>query len=124
VKRQIRTAGPLRQPRPSGRTEKERYHACDGLASPCGKPVEFDDTASESFHFGEKAIYASRMIRFSDLRGDPVSLDIERVSHAQPDGSNTLIVMQDGSSVRVRDPFEVVAERVCLGANDNGYWRR
>jgi hypothetical protein len=64
------------------------------------------------------------MIRFCDLDGEPVSLDIDRVSHAQPDGGNTLIVMQDGSRVRVRDRFEVVAERVCLGANDNSYRRR
>jgi hypothetical protein len=60
------------------------------------------------------------MIRFCDLRGHPVSLDIDLVSHAQPDGGNTLIVMHDGSSVMVRDSFEVVAELVCLGANDNG----
>ena len=64
------------------------------------------------------------MIRLSNLRGDPVSLDIDRVSHAQPDGGNTLIVMQDGSSVTVRDSFEVVAELVSLGANDNSYPRR
>jgi hypothetical protein len=64
------------------------------------------------------------VIRFCDLRGDPVSLDIGLVSHAQPDGGNTLIVMQDGSSVRVRDSFEVVAELVSLGANDNSYTRR
>ena len=60
------------------------------------------------------------MIRFSDLRGEPVSLDIDRVSHAQPDGGNTLIVMHDGSSVTVQDSFEVVAELVSLGARDDG----
>jgi hypothetical protein len=58
------------------------------------------------------------MIRLSDLRGDPVSLDIEQVSHAQPDGGNTLIVMQDGSSVTVQDSFEVVAELVSFGEDD------
>ncbi len=63
------------------------------------------------------------MIRFCDLQGDPVSLDIDRVSHAQPDGGNTLIVMHDGSSVKVQDSFEVVAELVSLGANDNRYSR-
>ena len=63
------------------------------------------------------------MIRFSDLQGAPISLDIERVSHAQPDGGNTLIVMYDGSSVTVQDSFEVVAELVSLGANDNSYSR-
>jgi hypothetical protein len=31
--------------------------------------------------------------------------------------------MHDGSSVTVRDSFEVVAELVSLGANDNGYSR-
>jgi hypothetical protein len=59
------------------------------------------------------------VIRFCDLHGDPVSLDIEQVSHAQPDGGNTLIVMHDGSSVTVRDSFEVVAELVSFGANDD-----
>lgn len=59
------------------------------------------------------------MIRLSGLSGDPVSLDIEQVSHAQPDGGNTLIVMQDGSSVTVQDSFEVVAELVSLGVNDD-----
>ena len=59
------------------------------------------------------------MIRFSGLGGNPVSLDIELVSHAQPDGGHTLIVMQDGSTVAVQDSFEVVAELVSLGANDN-----
>ena len=59
------------------------------------------------------------MIRLSSLSGDPVSLDIEQVSHAQPDGGNTLIVMQDGSSVTVQDSFEVVAELVILGLDDN-----
>jgi hypothetical protein len=63
------------------------------------------------------------VIRFCDLSGDPVSLDIEQVSHAQPDGGHTLIVMQDGSSVTVQDSFEVVAELVSLGANDNSYPR-
>jgi hypothetical protein len=67
--------------------------------------------------------YHSLVIRFCDLRGDPVALDIDLVSHAQPDGRNTLIVMHDGSSVVVRDSFEVVAELVCLGANDNSYSR-
>ena len=59
------------------------------------------------------------MIRLSGLSGDPVSLDIEQVSHAQPDGGNTLIVMQDGSRVTVQDSFEVVAELVILGLDDN-----
>jgi hypothetical protein len=63
------------------------------------------------------------VIRFSGLGGDPVSLDIDLVSHAQPDGGNTLIVMQDGSSITVQDSFEVVAELVSLGANDNSYSR-
>jgi hypothetical protein len=60
------------------------------------------------------------MIRFCDLRGDPVSLDLGRVSHAQPDGSHTLIVMHDGSSVTVSDSFEVVAEAVWFGGSDDG----
>jgi hypothetical protein len=64
-----------------------------------------------------------RVIRFCDLQGDPVSLDIDLVSHAQPDGGNTLIVMHDGSSVTVQDSFEVVAELVSLGANDNSHSR-
>ena len=59
------------------------------------------------------------MIRLSGLSGDPVSLDIEQVSHAQPDGGNTLIVMQDGSRVTVQDSFEVVAELVILGLDDS-----
>ncbi len=63
------------------------------------------------------------MIRFCDLLGHPVSLDVDLVSHAQPDGGNTLIVMHDGTSVIVRDSFEVVAELVSLGANDNSYTR-
>jgi hypothetical protein len=63
------------------------------------------------------------VIRFSDLRGAPISLDIDRVSHARPDGRNTLIVMHDGSSVIVQDSFEVVAELVSFGANDNSYSR-
>jgi hypothetical protein len=58
------------------------------------------------------------MIRLSDLRGDPISLDIEQVSHAQPNGGNTLIVMQDGSSVTVQDSFEVVAELVSFGEGE------
>ena len=61
------------------------------------------------------------MIRFSNLRGDPVSLDIGQVSHAQPDGGNTRIVMHDGSSVTVQDSFEVVAELVSLGTDDGGH---
>jgi len=60
------------------------------------------------------------VIRFSDLRGDLVSLDIEQVSHAQPDGGNTLIVMHDGSSVTVQDSFEIVAELVSRGSDDDG----
>ena len=64
------------------------------------------------------------MIRFHDLHGDPISLDIGLVSHVQPEGSNTLIVMHDGTRVMVRDSFEVVAELVCLGANDNCYTPR
>ena len=60
------------------------------------------------------------MIRLSGLSGDPVSLDIEQVSHAQPDGGNTLIVMHDGSSVTVQDSFEIVAELVSRGSDDDG----
>ena len=60
------------------------------------------------------------MIRFCDLQGDPVSLDLDQVSHAQPDGSHTLIVMHDGSSVTVSDSFEVVAEAVCFGDGEDG----
>jgi hypothetical protein len=63
------------------------------------------------------------MIRFCDLHGDSVSLDLEQVSHAQPEGGHTLIVMQDGRRVTVQDSFEVVAELVSLGANDNSYPR-
>lgn len=60
------------------------------------------------------------MIRFCDLHGDPVSLELDQVSHAQPDGSHTLIVLHDGRSVTVSDAFEVVAEVVWFGESEDG----